>query len=132
LALAPLTLLTGGGVQAVAGVIEIYGGLAAWLLRWCTPLRGGATAMTLGHVILGRDRAGLARVRAHEHVHVRQYECWGPLFIPAYLLASVVVVLRGGRAYRDNPFERAAYEAAAAATSSSPLSPPPSRSDRRT
>jgi hypothetical protein len=32
------------------------------------------------------------------------------LFGPAYLLCSLVLWLRGGRAYRDNPFERQAYE----------------------
>jgi hypothetical protein len=31
------------------------------------------------------------------------------LFIPAYVLASLMVLLRGGQAYRDNPFEREAY-----------------------
>ena len=40
---------------------------------------------------------------------MRQCERWGPLFLPAYLLASLAVYLRGGRAYRDNPFEREAY-----------------------
>ncbi len=65
--------------------------------------------MTLGHVIIGRDRDCLERCRRHEHVHVRQAERWGPLFIPAYLLASAWVAIRGGRAYEDNPFEREAY-----------------------
>jgi hypothetical protein len=44
----------------------------------------------------------------HERVHVAQYERWGPLFIPVYLLAGLVTKLRGGRAYADNPFELAA------------------------
>ena len=47
--------------------------------------------------------------RTHERVHVRQCERWGPLFIPAYLLASLLIRLRGGRPYEDNPFEREAY-----------------------
>jgi hypothetical protein len=42
-------------------------------------------------------------------VHVRQYERWGPLFVPAYLLSSLVELLRGRRPYRDNWFEREAY-----------------------
>jgi hypothetical protein len=42
-------------------------------------------------------------------VHVRQYERWGPLFVPAYVLCSAVIWSRGGDAYRDNPFEREAY-----------------------
>jgi hypothetical protein len=47
--------------------------------------------------------------RSHELVHVRQYERWGVLFIPAYLLCSLVLWLTGRDPYRDNPFEREAY-----------------------
>ncbi|MGB7157034.1 MAG: hypothetical protein WBD40_03140 [Tepidisphaeraceae bacterium] len=103
-------LLTGGNVQRVAGVLEVYGGLVALFLRYCTPLRGGASAMTLGHVVIGRTRDLLEFTRSHERVHVRQAERWGPLFIPAYFFFSAVVFFRGGRAYEDNPFEREAYE----------------------
>jgi len=66
-------------------------------------------AITLGHVVLGCDEATLTRTRRHERVHVRQYERWGPLFIPAYLLASAWLGLRGFNAYLDNPFEVEAY-----------------------
>jgi hypothetical protein len=108
----PLAMLSRtGGIQVVDGVIELYGGPVAFFLRRCTLLRGGASAMTLGHVVLGRDRQLLGLTRAHERVHVRQCERWGPLFIPAYLIASVLVLLRGGRPYEDNPFEREAYGA---------------------
>lgn len=102
----PLALVSGGGVQVVAGVVEVYGGLAAGFLKH---LAFGASAMTLGHVVLGRDRDALEWSRSHERVHVRQCERWGPLFIPAYLGASLVVWMRGGRPYWDNPFEREAY-----------------------
>ena len=67
-------------------------------------------AMTLGHVIWGCDELCLARCRDHEQVHVRQYERWGPLFIPAYLIASLVAHRRGLDPYFDNPFEREAFE----------------------
>ena len=103
------TLITGGGVQWVDGVLEIYGGLTSFLLRRATLLKGGASAMTLGHVVLGRDKLCLEATRRHERVHVRQCERWGPFFLPAYLISSLVVMLRGGRAYLDNPFEREAY-----------------------
>lgn len=106
----PLALATGGGWQRRRGALEIYGGLVAWLLAHAVPIQGGASALTLGHVILGRDRALLESCREHEHVHVRQYERWGPFFIPLYALASLAVALRGGRPYRDNPFEREAFE----------------------
>ncbi|MDO8964417.1 MAG: hypothetical protein Q7W30_08015 [Coriobacteriia bacterium] len=45
----------------------------------------------------------------HEHVHVRQYERWGPFFLPAYAISSLVQLARGGDPYRDNRFERQAY-----------------------
>ena len=68
--------------------------------------------MTLGHVILGQDLDCLRYSRRHEHVHVRQYERWGPFFLPAYLLASFILWLRDRDPYRDNPFEREAYDQA--------------------
>ena len=106
----PLVLVSrAGGARVVDGVLELHGGPVAFFLRRCTLLRGGASAMTLGHVVLGRDERLLDLTRAHERIHVRQCERWGPLFIPAYLLASVLVFFRGGRPYEDNPFEREAY-----------------------
>lgn len=66
-------------------------------------------AITLGHVILGLDRCCLDASRAHEQVHVRQYEHWGPLFVPAYLIAGAWQWARGRHPYHDNPFEREAY-----------------------
>jgi hypothetical protein len=105
----PAALVSGGGMEIVDGVLEVHGGLVAAFLRRCTPLRGGASAMTLGHVVIGRSKDLLDFTRSHERVHVRQAERWGPLFIPAYLLSSAFVFLRGGRAYEDNPFEREAY-----------------------
>jgi hypothetical protein len=96
-------------VRVVRGVIEAQGGAIGWLLEHGVPLPGGASAMTLGHVVIGRDQRCLDETREHERVHVRQCERWGPLFIPAYLSASVIVRLRGRDAYRDNPFEREAF-----------------------
>ena len=107
----PLGLLSrSGGARVVDGVLEIHGAAAEFFLKRCTPLKGGASAMTLGHVVLGRTRELLDRTRAHERVHVRQCERWGALFIPAYLIASLLVFFRGGHYYEDNPFEREAYD----------------------
>lgn len=106
---APAALVSGGGMKVVDGVLEIHGGLVAGFLRYCTPLRGGASAMALGHVVIGRSRQLLDFTRTHERVHVRQAERWGPLFIPMYLFLSILIHFRGGRAYEDNPFEREAY-----------------------
>jgi hypothetical protein len=105
----PAALLS-GGVQVVDRVLELHGGFVRFFLERCTLLRGGASAMTLGHVVLGRDRDALERTRSHERVHVRQVERWGPLFLPAYVIASVIALVRGKSAYRDNCFEREAFE----------------------
>ncbi len=104
----PLALVSRGKLQLVNGVLEIHGGAVRWSLLNCVPLEGGASAMTLGHVVIGLDPAALDRTRAHERVHVRQAERWGPLFIPAYLLAAAWQRLRGRDSYHDNPFERQA------------------------
>ncbi len=102
-------LAFGGRVRTISGVIEFSSKLLDRLLvkmpsclRFC--------AITLGHVVVGVNEAELNRVRPHEHVHVRQYERWGPFFLPAYLLSSLWQLLRGRSAYRDNIFEKEAYD----------------------
>lgn len=101
-----LTLCTGGRVHRIGGTLEFHGGFALWLAR-----RVGFAAMTLGHVIIGRDPECLASCRAHELVHVRQVERWGPLFLPAYVAASAWEWARGRHYYFDNYFERDARRA---------------------
>jgi hypothetical protein len=108
---APLAWITGGKCQIVRGAVEIHGGIVTRLLRRGFPMLRPAAAMTLGHVILGLDELCLARSRDHEHVHVRQYERWGPLFLPLYLGASAILYFRGCDPYYDNPFEREAFAA---------------------
>ena len=107
LGIALLAMVGKAKFQVLDGVLEVHGALPKLLLR-ALPLRGGVAAMTLGHVVVGQDSACLVRTREHERVHVRQCERWGPFFIPAYVVASVWVVLQGGHAYRDNWFERQA------------------------
>jgi hypothetical protein len=111
LSLGLLSLATGGKSQRTGRVLEFWGGAADWLLRKA-PIVGGAAAITFGHVVLGRSQLDIEFCRDHELVHVRQYERWGPFFIPAYLLFSVVQWFRGKSAYRDNPFEIEAYDEA--------------------
>lgn len=96
-------------VCIIDGVIEAHGPTLAWLLTHGTPIHDGVLALTLGHVVLGRDSRSLASTRAHERVHVRQCEAWGPLFVPAYLSASLWALLRGGDFYYDNRFEVEAF-----------------------
>jgi hypothetical protein len=100
-------LATGGGMRLRQGVLECHGGIVAWLLERL-PVK--PIALTLGHSVLGRTVAALDITRSHERIHVHQYERWGPLFVPAYLLCSLVLWLRGQDAYRQNPFEREAFE----------------------
>ena len=105
----PIVLLHGGRVALVDGVVEIHGSLATWLLQRGLPWCGPAAAITLGHVVWGQDQYSLDVSREHERVHVRQYERWGPLFIPAYLASSVIAWKRGKNPYYDNIFEVEAY-----------------------
>jgi hypothetical protein len=99
-----LWIVSGAKVRIVHGVVEVHGGLMARCM-----LHRGFAAMALGHVIIGCSPGVLDQLRTHEHVHVRQAERWGLLFIPAYLLAGVWQLLRGRHAYYDHPFEREAF-----------------------
>jgi hypothetical protein len=60
----PLALVSHGRHPVVDGVLELHGGLIAQLLRRCTLRLGGASAMTLGHIVIGRDAPALAATRA--------------------------------------------------------------------
>lgn len=109
LLLGGIGVCTGGQARVRGPVIEFYGG---WVKRFVKRLPTGefTLAITLGHTILGQSAASLDVARDHEMVHVRQFERWGPLMGPAYLLASLVLWVCGRRPYRDNPFEREAYQ----------------------
>ena len=108
LALGLVTLLAGARMRIHGGALEFGGGrLGKWVSRLPAPF--AFSAITFGHVILAIDAAALAATREHERVHVRQYERWGPFFVPAYLLSSIVQLLRGRNPYLDNHFEREAY-----------------------
>jgi hypothetical protein len=108
----PFVLMAKGHASVVDGVVELHGPLLDVLLRRCIPIRGGASAITLGHVVLGRDQRCLDATRRHERVHVRQCEVWGAVFIPVYLLASLWAVMTGRGAYQGNYFEREAFRQA--------------------
>ena len=101
-------LLFGAGAGRIRGAIEFSGGAIGRVMAART--RGfRISAMTLGHVILGTSETALSAARDHEHVHVRQYEHWGPFFLPAYLASSAWQLLCGRHCYRDNYFERQAF-----------------------
>jgi hypothetical protein len=52
-----------------------------------------------------RDASARARSRA-------QCERWGIFFLPGLGIASLIALARGGSMYRDNAFEREAYDTA--------------------
>ena len=102
LVLALIAYWLGASVKRRFGVLEVAGNSRTPLLR---SISNQFDAITLGHVILGRNHGTLTRWRSHEHVHVRQYERWGVLFPVLYVLASFKALLTGKRFYWDNVFE---------------------------
>lgn len=99
LVLAILILLMGGTAKIHSGVIEVA---ASGSERRARDFFG---AIILGHVVLGRSERVLARLRAHELQHVRQYERWGLAFFLAYPASSLYQLLRGRNPYWFNHFE---------------------------
>ena len=129
LALLVLARATGGVVRRHAGTLEAHGGAIARVLQWIGFGRI-VDAIALGHIVLARDAGSLDACRLHEQVHVRQWERWGPLFLPAYFASSAWAWLRGRDPYLDNLFEREARAAEVAATISPAGPASSSASDR--
>lgn len=100
--LALIAYWLGASVKRRFGVLEVAGNARTPLLR---SISSRFEAITLGHIILGRNHGTLTRFRSHEHVHVRQYERWGVLFPVLYVLASFKALLTDQRFYWDNVFE---------------------------
>jgi hypothetical protein len=86
------------------GTVGIVGPGVARLLA-LAPIEGGAAALTLGHAILAVSESAFYNTWEHEYAHVRQYERWGILFVPAYLASGWWQWLHGRDAYWDNGFE---------------------------
>ena len=103
----PALALGAACISRHTGVLEItlLGGAGRARAR---PGRWPFAAITFGHVVVARSPREQRRVRAHERVHVAQYERLGPLFLLAYPCESLFQWLRGGRPYLDNRFEREA------------------------
>ena len=110
LPLAAAALATGGRAALESGVLEVAGGVLGPLLRRAIP-SFPIGAITLGHVVLAADAGELEATRAHERIHVRQYERWGVLFPALYLASSASALLTGRRLHADNRFEREASRA---------------------
>jgi hypothetical protein len=108
LAIGGLGLISGGRVRRNGRTLEIWGGYLPTILS-VFPFYSGSPVATFGHVVLGRTECYLDACREHQLVHVRQYERWGVLFVPAYLLCAIVLWFQGKRVYYDNPFEQQAF-----------------------
>ena len=104
LSLALFVRLSGGKIGRRGYVLEVHGGVLKWFLRAGRLWKGGA-AMTVGEVILARDASCLARSRAHEMKHVRQFERWGVFLLPVYFLIGAWLWVRGFDPYLDHPME---------------------------
>ena len=105
------TALWRGQVRVIDGVVEAHGPVVRSVLSRLPSAPSEVAAITFGHVVLGIDADAIDDTRAHERVHVRQYERWGPAFIPAYLIVSLWAFARGRHIYFDNYFEREAFDA---------------------
>jgi hypothetical protein len=104
LVLAGVPCLLGASGRVHSGVLEVAFAdsdhvLARWLLK--LPYAG----ITFGHVVLAPTHQLQDALRAHERAHVAQYETWGPVFLIAYPLSSLVQVLLGRHGHAHNHFE---------------------------
>jgi hypothetical protein len=90
------------------------------VMSWIPPC-----GITFGHCILYRrgigpddpvrryDKKGWQRIGDHEGAHVRQYERWGPLFLPVYLVSA----LAPGTHWMERQADRWAEKPASRSTS---------------
>lgn len=103
-----IAVCAGATPRVVDGIIEVAGGRLRYFLSLLPPC-ARFTAITFGHVIIGLDHPLLSNIRAHELVHVQQYERWGVFFFPLYMTSSLAQLICGRHPYFDNAFEREAY-----------------------
>ena len=104
LVLGAVPIALGGSATCADGVLEItYRDRNAGCGRIARrlPFRG----IVFGHVILAVTREELQCIRAHERIHVDQYERWGALFFLAYGASGLWQLLHGRKTYWDNAFE---------------------------
>lgn len=69
----------------------------------------GAQGLTLGHAVIYSDSLSALFAHRHEMVHVRQYETFGPFFLPLYFMLSFHAWRTGEHYYMGNLFEVEAY-----------------------
>lgn len=100
-------LLGGASIRRYEGTLEVAGGrFGSWINSLPASMR--LYAITFGHIIIGPSHDLLRCHRRHEHVHIRQYERWGFLFIPLYFVSSLAQYFHDRDPYNENRFEREA------------------------
>lgn len=110
-------LVVAGAMWALGARCRVHTGVMEVNFNGALPrvasvlLKAPFAALTLGHVVLARSQVDQDNLRGHERAHVAQYERWGPVFLLAYPLSSVVQLLAGRRPYLDNHFEVQARDA---------------------
>jgi hypothetical protein len=110
LVIAFIAMALGAKAHIQDGTLQVVGGrLATGIAR--LPTRLTILAFTNGHVIFAINEKILDSYRQHELVHVKQYECWGPLFPFLYIGSSLIQKAKGRDPYFANCFELEARKA---------------------
>ena len=107
-----LMVMRGCGVSGPTREVDV-GDVVAVLVedprvdRWFRVHLMPVRAQTLGRYVFARETVP-DEVLAHECEHIRQWQRFGPLYLPLYFGSSAVASLRGRPAYWENRFEAAA------------------------
>jgi len=118
-----LTVMRGCGISSPTREIDA-GDVRAVLVedvrvdRWFRAQLMPVRAQTLGRYVFAREPMP-DDIVAHECEHIRQWQRFGPLYLPLYFGSSAVASLRGRPAYWDNRFEVAARRRAELETAAS-------------
>jgi hypothetical protein len=102
-------------VDGLSAVLVEHPSAGRYLDRGFLPIR----AQTLGRYIFARERLSAALVE-HELEHVRQWQRFGPLFLPAYFASSAAAWMGSRNPYLANRFEVAARRREWAASETPP------------
>lgn len=107
-----LAVMRGCGIRAPSRVVDA-GDVSAVLVehpnveRYFEVQLLPVQAQTLGRYVFARGPIPDHTLQ-HEVEHIRQWQRFGPFYLPLYFGSSAVALLRGRRPYLDNRFESAA------------------------
>jgi hypothetical protein len=130
-----LMVMRGCGIAAPTREVEA-GDVAVLLVedarirRWFRAQLIPVRAQTLGRFVFARETVP-ADILAHECEHIRQWERFGPFYLPLYFGSSALALLQGRRPYRDNAFESAARRRAERDVAEESSQPSGSRANSR-